>query len=320
MKILHDLHVHNILSSCCGQSGATTENYIKREMELGMKVFGLANHVWDERVPTSDRFYEPQTIRHAEEAKTAFKYVPHDGLRCLFGAETEYDGNYECLGMTLEGAKHFDYLLVPTSHQHRRGRTLPDYPEVIEMRAVFRARVREACPELAEEEIDMMTNTLKERHLMRYVPEFKTDLHRFFIHHNIQNLIQLTENETFRQICKAVPTSIAHTLSFNFRGNDCAAMIDDDTLRDCFTRVKNAGAYLEIATQSLRAAQPNLSQNNMIRYFVIAKEVGCQFTFGSDAHSLESLSEVLTYGEEIANLIGLTKSDIAEHVRDSIIE
>ena len=50
MKILHDVHTHNVLSSCCGDVSASTEAYLKKEAELGNRIFGLSNHIWDERV------------------------------------------------------------------------------------------------------------------------------------------------------------------------------------------------------------------------------------------------------------------------------
>ena len=321
MKILHDIHTHNVLSSCCGQSGATTENYIKREMELGMKVFGLSNHVWDESVPGPAPFYGPQTIRHAEESKSIIKYMPHDGLRCMFGAETEYYSCFERLGMTVEGAKHFDYILVPANHQHMRNYVTPDYPEIIEIRNQIKARVKEAFPELNEDEHARLTDCLRERHLMRFVPELKTDIHRFFVQNNINNLIQLTEDETFRQICRTVPTVIAHPLGCACGSqNECVAMYGDDTVRDLFSRIKNAGAYVEIQPMGIRWFEHDLSKNNLARAFKIAKEVGCQFTFGTDAHSLEALSIIKDYSDEFVEYLGLTKSDIAEFVRDSVIE
>jgi len=241
-------------------------------------------------------------------------------LRCMFGAETEYYSCFDRLGMSVEGAKHFDYLLIPANHQHMRNYVTPDYPEIVEIRNMFKARVKEACPELNEKELTRMIERLGERHLMRFVPELKTDIHQFFVQNNIQNLIQLTENETFRQICKIVPTSIAHPLTVGCGSqNECAAMIDDDTLRDLFSRVKKAGAYVEINIPGVRWFAPDLTKNNAMNFFKIAKEVGCQFTLGTDAHSMDVLSHVVDYGDQFVEVLGLTKNDIAEFVRDSVV-
>ena len=99
MKILHDIHTHNIFSHCCRDMTASTEAYIRKEEELGMRIFGLSNHIWDERVKGANYWYVHQTIAKAKEAKNAFcKAGP--GMKVLFGAESEY---YACDLITSSG-------------------------------------------------------------------------------------------------------------------------------------------------------------------------------------------------------------------------
>jgi histidinol phosphatase-like PHP family hydrolase len=112
MKIVHDIHTHNVFSHCCSDYGATTEAYIAKEQEIGNRVFGLSNHIWDERVKGSSSWYRQQTISLAEEAKAAVK-KERDGIRCLFGAESEYFGCDDIVGMSVDGAKHFDLSQPP---------------------------------------------------------------------------------------------------------------------------------------------------------------------------------------------------------------
>ena len=45
MKVLHDIHTHNVFSACCEDKTASTPAYIAKEMELGMRLFGLSNHI-----------------------------------------------------------------------------------------------------------------------------------------------------------------------------------------------------------------------------------------------------------------------------------
>ena len=101
MKILHDIHTHSSLSSCCSDPKATTEAYLQKEMELGMKLFGLSNHLWDERVPGASSWYRYQPIRAAKEAKTALR-LADPNLKVLFGAEAEYYGYRDILGANRE--------------------------------------------------------------------------------------------------------------------------------------------------------------------------------------------------------------------------
>ena len=117
MKIRHDVHNHNIFSNCCNDNAASTDAFVAKEVELGNKIFGLSNHIWDESVKGASGWYSKQTITKAEEAKASLAKAPAS-LKCLFGAESEYFHCHDRLGMSVEGAKRFDYMLIPHSHQH----------------------------------------------------------------------------------------------------------------------------------------------------------------------------------------------------------
>ena len=71
MKIAHDIHTHNVYSKCCKDKGASTSAYIAKEIELGIKLFGLSNHIWDENVSGASDWYKNQTILLCEEAQCA---------------------------------------------------------------------------------------------------------------------------------------------------------------------------------------------------------------------------------------------------------
>ena len=45
MKVLHDIHTHNVLSAYCEDKTASTAAYFEKEAAPGMKVFGLSNHL-----------------------------------------------------------------------------------------------------------------------------------------------------------------------------------------------------------------------------------------------------------------------------------
>ncbi|MBQ7347154.1 MAG: hypothetical protein IJW55_04285 [Clostridia bacterium] len=322
MIVVHDVHTHNVFSHCCTDRTASTAAYMQKETELGMKVFGLSNHIWDESVKGCSYWYSHQTISLAEEAKASFANAPA-GLKCLFGAESEYYGCFDRLGMSVEGAKRFDYLIIPHSHLHMRNEVMSDFPEIIEIRKRIEAEIREACPYLEDDTVKVMMSSLKEAHLKKYVPEMTTDLGRFNVRAAIDNFLALVENETFRQICKTVPTSIAHPFGLcgvsNSLKNGYLQLIDDATLHDCFARAKKIGAYVEINTGAVKECGLDLAHNGLMRVFAIAKEEGCQFTFGSDSHSVKAL-EVIKVGNDVCKYLGLTPSDIAEYLRDGVIE
>ena len=212
MKILHDVHNHNIFSNCCNDNSASTDAFVAKEVELGNKIFGLSNHIWDEGVKGASYWYSKQTITKAEEAKAYLAKAPAS-LKCLFGAESEYFHCHDRLGMSVEGAKRFDYMLIPHSHQHMRNQVLWDLPEIQEMRAKIAADVQAALPYLAEDTVKVMANALGEAHLKKYV-EQKTDLGKYMTEAAVKSFNDLCANETFIKICATVPTSIAHPFAF----------------------------------------------------------------------------------------------------------
>ena len=322
MKILHDVHNHNTFSNCCHDPSASTEAFIKKEVELGNKIFGLSNHIWDEGVKGASYWYSRQTITKAEEAKASFAKAPAT-LKCLFGGESEYFHCFDRLGMSLEGAKRFDYMLIPHSHQHMRNEVLWDIPEIREMREKIAEDVKAACPYLDEDTVKVMANALKEAHLKKYITEQKTDLGKYMTDAAVQSFNDLCANETFIKICATLPTSIAHPFAFcgipNEIKNSFLVQIPDEVLYDCFTRAKGIGAYCEINCSAVTEHGMDLEQNQLMRVFKNAKKAGCRFTFGTDSHSVKSL-ELVRVGDLVADHLGLTKSDIAEYLQDGIEE
>lgn len=318
MKLVHDVHTHNVFSHCCTDRTASTEAYIAKEIQLGNRVFGLSNHIWDESIKGCSYWYRHQTISLAEEAKAALK-KERDGIRCLFGAESEYYGCFDRVGMSVEGAKRFDYLLIPHSHLHMRNEVMADYPEISEARNMIEAKIKEACPFLTEDTVKIMVNSLKEPHLTKYVPEMKTNIAEYTVRGAIDNFYALIDNKDFISICSTVPTSVAHPFGLcgvpNQQKNDYLSLIDDTTLRDCFERAAKIGAYMEINTGAVWECGLDLTKNQLMRVLAIAKSAGCKFTFGSDSHSVKAL-EMIKIGNDVCDYLRLTKSDIAPYLAE----
>lgn len=316
MKILHDIHTHNLFSSCCGDHSASTVAYLEKERELGIRLFGLSNHIWDERVSGASSWYRMQTIVRAEEAKNAFGKAAH-GMQVLFGAETEYYACKDLLGMSEEGAKHFDYLLIPHSHLHMRNEVMREFPEVLEAREEMRKRLREYFPELSEEQIAKMAATLKEADLLRLIPELKTEVHQYINTAMVNGFLALLEHPVFQRLCGSMPVSIAHPFSPcgvpHAEKNSYLCLLDDETLKDCFQKAAAVGANIEINVSAVREVNADLTDNQMIRVLARAKESGCKFTFGTDSHSVKGL-EMIGLGEQIADCLQLTRSDLADFV------
>lgn len=124
MYVLHDIHIHTHLSSCCMDKDATPENIIKIASEKGLKTIGFSDHVWDNPAFIPSDWYRPQNLEHILKIK---QELPKDtyGVKVLIGCETEYCGN-GVIGLSREAASQMDYVLVPMSHTHQRGFVIPD--------------------------------------------------------------------------------------------------------------------------------------------------------------------------------------------------
>ena len=84
----HDLHIHSYLSSCSRDPEQTPERILQYAKDEGLNTICLTDHYWDSAVEGPSKWYAPQDFEHISQAKP----LPQsDGIRFLFGCETEYD-------------------------------------------------------------------------------------------------------------------------------------------------------------------------------------------------------------------------------------
>jgi histidinol phosphatase-like PHP family hydrolase len=125
MQVTHDIHVHTKLSRCCQDPEAIPANYIRRAAELGLKVLGFADHLWDESVPGASEWYQPQDVNHLLSIK---EMLPEGtgAVRVLIGCESEYCGDGK-VGISHATAEKLDFVLLPMSHFHMKGFVVPPW-------------------------------------------------------------------------------------------------------------------------------------------------------------------------------------------------
>jgi len=320
MKILHDIHTHNVFSACCSDSGASTAAYLEKEAALGMRVFGLSNHLWDERVAGASGWYKNQSILKAEGAKHAFSLAA-PGLRVLFGGETEYYACRDILGMSEEGASHFDYLLIPHSHLHMRNEVMSDFPEILEARAKVRADLAQKMPYLPEKNIDAMAATLREADLVKIFPELEIDVMTYTNRGNLDTFRALLANRELQRLCGRLPVSIAHSFSPcgvpHAKKNEYLSHIRAEDAAECYRTAAKLGLYIELNIGAITEVSFDMENNRLLDLYRVAKAEGCRFTFGTDSHSTVGL-ELISHGGRVAAALGLEMNDIAEFVRDGV--
>ena len=115
MKIQHDVHMHTYLSRCSNDPDFLPPAIIKRSKANGIKVLGFTDHFWDKLMPGGDNnVYRNQDYDHVTEIHGMMPEKV-DGIKILFGCETEYYGKGR-IGISKETAALFDYVIAPTNH------------------------------------------------------------------------------------------------------------------------------------------------------------------------------------------------------------
>jgi len=123
VKIDHDVHIHTNLSSCSHDPTMDASAVIDRAARLGLGTVGFANHLWDRAVDGASDWYAPQDLDHVLSIR---EQIPAEtrGIRVLVGCETEYCGGGK-VGISPAAAERLDYVLIPHSHFHMPGFTVP---------------------------------------------------------------------------------------------------------------------------------------------------------------------------------------------------
>lgn len=108
-------------------------------------------------------------------------------------------------------------------------------------------------------------------------------------------------------INSGIPTSIAHPfLPFGFTEifDDTIKSISDSTFTELFSQAKENGIGIEITLSYFPHGSGNWSLETPLRFLSLAKDAGCKFTFGSDAHTLDRLDRIseLSYFTENLDL------------------
>ena len=317
MKILHDVHNHSLLSSCCYDPVATVENFVNKARELGHKVFGISNHLWDEKVPGASSWYQKQMINYGLEARNS---VPKDtgDVKVLIGTESEYLGATDTLGILAETGARFDYVLIPHTHTHMKNFVINEMPEVKEYRKSLRGKIAEAFPDMSEQLTKKMANSLSNNEIEVLCGVSKEAIMKYHADFMVTSFRQLMNNPEFIKLAKTVPTSVAHPFHpCGFTGDTrCAIqnMVSDEDYLSCFEEARKLGVYIEVNTGAITMKADNYANDGAIRMLKLAKQAGCQFTFGTDSHSLAGLNEIRR-GDDISEACGLNESDLADYVR-----
>ena len=89
-------------------------------------------------------------------------------------------------------------------------------------------------------------------------------------------------------------------------------MISDDCFKRLFSQTAERGIAIEINVDSMHTkTKEEIAACSQMRMFQIAKECGCRFLFGSDAHNSKA-HDSYAHADLVAELLELDESDILE--------
>ena len=115
----NDLHIHSELSLCSNDPEQSAEAILRYAEDNSLKTICLTDHFWDASVSGASDWYKKQDYEHIS---SALPLPQSDGIRFLFGCETELDRNLT-LGIAPDNFDKFDFIIIPTTHLHLSGFT-----------------------------------------------------------------------------------------------------------------------------------------------------------------------------------------------------
>ena len=278
MKITHDFHIHTRLSICAGPNGGTLQGYLKTAKENGLTTLGFADHFWDAGVGFDSLYINSKNVADVPN------YYKTQNFEHISALKREIDETDTGDIRVLFGAEgEYD----PVNHGV-------------------------GVTEEVAEQLDFLIVPNSHTHMMMDVKYYATpELHRDYMVKALEEIVTCKVSKYVKSIAhpfSPVQTSLEDTIKV-------LACTSDDTFKHLFTLCAEKGIALEF-NSSLRNFFSNTSNaGEYIRMFTIAKDCGCRFSFGSDAHSEGGHSKYVETCQLFVDTFGLKDSDIADFVK-----
>lgn len=274
MLINHDIHVHTYLSRC-GKDDATIENYLKTIPQYGVKLLGISDHMWD------DTYDGWQNLHEGDKTDVPF----YEGQNVSHVLKTREQLSKVDTGKVkvISGAEiEYDFVrhdLAITEENAKKFDYLifPNSHTHIVMPKEYYRDKRKHISFMMTAFMDIMDSPLR-----KYV---KTMAHPFCA------------------VC--CPYGYEEMLG----------MISEAEFKKCYGACAENGIAVEINLSKFRSySVAEIAASNNIRQFRIAKDCGCKFTFGSDAHTMWHMENFRDF-YVVSELLELSEEDISPFVR-----
>lgn len=257
----HDLHIHSRISPCGGDPNQTTGRILQYAIDNGLKTICITDHYWDDTVPHPHG--TGPAAQTTAQIRSALPLPQKDGIRFLFGAETEMD--LDCtIGVGPAIVQELEFIIVPLNHLHMAG---------------FSCRGNEDAAERAK----------------WIVKRFDALLSANLPYHKV-GLAHFTDGLIFP----------------GGKNTDVLNRIPDAEYRRLFGRAAELGMGIELNMPAARGEMREMTWEkdaDELRVYMLAREMGCKFYLGSDAHTVLELGWVKRNAEKIIDLLSLQEDD-----------
>lgn len=263
----HDFHIHSGLSLCSKDPAQTPQTILQAARAQHFTKICLTDHFWDDAVPSlfAPDWYRMQNYGYVSAALP----LPQDpDIRFFFGCETELAQDLT-LAISRERMDSFDFIIIPTTHLHLTGVTIPPSVGLARRTELWVERLDAILHmDLPFEKIGIAHLTCS---LIADIPSERDANDRWTPH--IELIRNLPENDLRRLFSLAAEKRVGIELNL--------------PPLDRYTEEQ-----LEIILHPYR----------------IAREEGCLFYFGSDAHHPDGLMKAAHFAA-IAERLELDESD-----------
>lgn len=277
MKITHDFHIHTHLSLCADKS-ATAEAYAKIFKDIGLKKVGFSDHFWDDTYENSHAFFQEQVSQH----DPARFYIPQ---------------NFEHLCLLKPELEKVDFGDIQVFFGCET-----DYDPVNRRPAI-------SCETAEKFDFILMPNS--HTHMMMPLSYYEP------YEKHIDYMMQIYEDTLNSDVARYI-TAMAHpfeAVCCLYDRRILMRLISDDALKRIFSKTAEKEIAVEVNVSAMhKMSREEIDDCEQLRFFRIAKEEGCLFTFGSDSHSDSAHS---SYGNAtyVAELLGLKEENLHPLVR-----
>ncbi len=226
----------------------------------------------------------------------------------------------DTLGMTVESAKVFDYILVPHTHTHMKNFVIADDGDTKAARKEVEARLAAAFPEFDETIIKRMAGSLKRPDLIPNIKEPELDYDGYLCEYALKSFETLLDNPDFQTIAASVPTLIAHP--FHACGEPGArarevyrrVLAQEERLYNALSRAAKMNVGMDINLSTYTDPSDGYMNDPLVAVMRVALRAGCKFGFGTDSHSVAGL-EGIRRGDVISEAIGITEEHLVDFVK-----